>query len=58
MPKIVEPETGQARFLGQCSPSRAPAIQVPRRIEARNVVGDHLPTAEGELGNEGREHVV
>jgi len=52
VPQIVEPESGQARFLRESSPSRPPALHVPRRVKASNVVIDDPLTAERELRDE------
>jgi hypothetical protein len=52
VPQIVEPEPRQARFLRQRSPCRPPALHVPRRIKASDVVVHYSLAAERELGYE------
>ena len=58
MPQIVEPETGQARFLRQRPPSGPPTLHVPGRVKARDVVVDHSLAAERELRNERGKDVM
>jgi len=49
VPEIVEPKTGQPRFLRQSPPSRPPAFDVGRRVKRCDVVADNFLAAECEL---------
>jgi len=51
--QIVESEPRQVRFLRQGPPGRPPALHVPRRIKASDVVVHHSLAAECEFWNEG-----
>jgi hypothetical protein len=58
VPQIVEPETWQPRFLGQCPPCSSPAIDVRSRVKAGDGVTNDLFPAEGKFGNERGKDVM
>jgi hypothetical protein len=48
VPKVVEPETGQSRFLRQGPPSRSPAIDVLCRVKGTTNWQNHCPYEQGD----------